>query len=61
MITVEGFTVPPALIVAIVGILAAAVVLILFGSKPKREQGAASDKIIKKAYVIFSEFFLTSG
>lgn len=57
----EGFTVPPALIVAIVGILAAAVVLILFGSKPKREQGAASDKIIKKAYVIFSEFFLTSG
>ena len=55
------FSIPPGLVITIGGIIAFAVVLMVFGSKPANERGASTAKLYKKAYAILSDFFLTSG
>lgn len=54
-------SVPIPLIIAIVGILAAGIMIVLNGNKPVKEKKAAEEKRYKKMYQFFSNFFLTSG
>ena len=53
--------IPIPVIIIMVVILGAGVFIILTGNKPKKEQDIAKQKLYKKAYSIFSGFFLTQG
>lgn len=53
--------VPLPLILIMGGIILFGVLIIVFGSKPQKEQAVAMEKTMKKAYGFFSTFFLTSG
>lgn len=53
--------IPIPLIIVMVTIVLFGVFIIIFGSKPKKEQGAAQERLFRKLYETLSTFFLTSG
>ena len=57
----ENMSIPLPLILMIGGILAFGILIVLFGSKPRKEQAAATEKAFRKLYTFLSTFFLTSG
>lgn len=57
----EYLDLPLPLILGMGGIILFGILVILFGSRPQREQAASIEKTIRKAYAFFSTFFLTSG
>ena len=56
-----SFEIPLPLILVMGGIVLFGVFIILFGSKPQKDQKRAMEKIYRKGYEFFSSFFLTSG
>ena len=57
----EGFSIPLPLILVMGAIIGFGVVIVVFGSKPQKDQKAATERMIRKAYAFFSTFFLSSG
>ena len=54
-------SIPLPLILIMGGIIVFGIVIVIFGSKPQKEQGAAFERFFRKMYTFFSTFFLTSG
>ena len=53
--------IPIPLIIVMVTIVLFGVLIVIYGSKPKKEQGAAQERLFRKMYETLSTFFLTSG
>lgn len=54
-------TIPIPLIVVMASIILLGILVIVFGSKPRREQSAATEKAFRQIYGVLSSNFLTSG
>ena len=57
----SGFPIPIPVLLAMVGIMAVGIVIVISGNKPQKEREAAKQRNIVKAYKFFSNFFLTQG
>ena len=57
----EYLSFPPQLIAVMAAIVVFGVVVVVFGSKPQKDQAAASQRLFKKMYEFFSTNFLTQG
>ena len=53
--------IPIPLIIVMAVIIIFGIVVIIFGSRPQREQSASTEKLLKKLYAFLSTNFLTSG
>lgn len=54
-------SIPIPLIIAMAAIIILGIAIIVFGSRPQREQSASTERIFKKLYAFLSTNFLTSG